>query len=346
MLRKIVKLFPLFLLAGIIITACDKKTEVKPDYMVVAYLWHEYPVNAPIEATCFTHLNYAFGNVNDSLNGVDILSPDCFKRVVALKDTFPHLKVLLSMGGGNDSKFSRMAADSLKRLAFAVDINRIITEYDIDGVDFDWEIPGNKFGVPEDTINYVKMIRDVRAAIGSDKLISIAGGGELGGVDGKAVLPYVDYFNAMTYDLSWAGQHHTGIHRSPLVGWRCIDETIADYHAKGVPDSMIVMGLAFYGRGDFERFPGWYNYGHIADHYDDLTFEWDSIAQVPYLMNADSALVLSFDNPESLKIKCDYIKENGYKGAMYWRYACDDSVGTLRHTVAQELLGGQIEYEK
>lgn len=326
---------------ALVVTACStNKTEKsdEPDYIVGAYLWHEYPIDAPIEADCFTHLNYAFGNVNDSLDGVDILSPKFFERVVALKDTFPHLKVLISIGGGNDSKFSNMAADSLKRLSFANDINRIITQYGIDGVDFDWEIPGNQFGVPEDTINYVKMIRDVRSAIGDDKLISIAGGGELGGVDGAAVLPYVDYFNAMTYDLSWDGEHHTAIHRSPRVGWRCIDETIADYHAKGVPDDKIVMGMAFYGRSALGRFPRWYNYAFIEKEYDDLTFEWDSIAQVPFLMNADSALVLSYDNPESLELKCQYIKDHGFLGGMYWRYACDDSVGTLRHTVARCLL--------
>lgn len=308
------------------------------DYIVGAYLWHEYPIDAPIEANCFTHLNYAFGNVNDSLDGVDILSPALFNRVVALKDTFPHLKILISIGGGNDSKFSRMAADSLKRLSFARDINRIITSSGIDGVDFDWEIPGNQNGMPEDTINFVKMIRDVRAAIGSEKIISIAGGGELGGVDAPKVLPYVDYFNAMTYDLSWDGEHHTAIHRSPRVGWRCIDETIAEYNSKGVPNDMIVMGMAFYGRSALGRFPRWYNYAFIEGHYDDLTFEWDSIAQVPFLMNADSALVLSYDTPRSLDIKCQYIKDHGFKGGMYWRYACDDSLGTLRHTVARNLL--------
>lgn len=342
MIRKFIKFIPAMLVAGAVCVACNNKAqekEAEPEYMVGAYLWHEYPIDAPIEADCFTHLNYGFGNVNDSLNGVEILSPDLFKRVAALKDSFPHLKVLISIGGGNNSKFSNMAADSLNRLAFAADVNRIITEYGIDGVDFDWEIPGNKFGVPEDTINFVKMIRDVRAAIGPDKLLSIAGGGELGGVDAPKVLPYVDYFNAMTYDLSWPPGHHTAMRRSPLVGWRSIDETLADYYAKGVPKEKIVMGLAFYGRGDGNRFPGWYNYGFIKPEYDDLTEKWDSIAEVPYLVNENGDFVLSFDNPKSIEIKCDFIKEQGFKGAMYWRYACDDSVGTLRHTVARCMLG-------
>lgn len=50
-------------------------------------------------------------------------------------------------------------------------------------------------------------------------------------------------------------------------------------------------------------------------------------------------MVLSYDDSRSLKLKCDFIKNNKLKGGMCRRYACDDSVGTLRKTVARELLG-------
>lgn len=340
-MKQFTKVFISFLLilAAISVGCGKKETSSTPEYVVGAYLWHSHVGEEPIDGDCVTHLYYGFGNVNDSLTGVDILSPDKFEYVASLKDSFPHLKVLISIGGGGNSKFSNMAADSLKRLAFAADINRIIAESGIDGVDFDWETPGNKYGVPEDTINFVKMIRDVRNAIGDDKLLTIAWGGGAGRLNGTAVLPYVDYFNVMAYDMGGYRKHHTSLHRSPLTGWHSIDETVSLYNARGIPNDKIVLGMGFYGRGDEERMPQFINYKELSPYYDDLTLEWDSIALVPYLMNADSALVLAFDNPRSLAIKCDYIKEQGLRGGMYWKYSADDSVGTLRHTVARCLLG-------
>lgn len=311
--------------------------EVDSDYVVGAYIYHKYPKNAPIEAQYFTQLNYAFGLVNDSLDGVEIPDPDFFERCVALKDTFPHLSVSISLGGANAAGFSQMAADSLKRLAFAADCARIIKQYKIDGIDVDWEFPGNSFGGPEDLVNYVKLIRDIRTAIGPDKLLTIAGGGDLAGVNAKEVLPYLDYINVMAYDLGWAPYHHTSLYRSPLTGWRSVEEVIADYHSKGVPNDKMVIGMGFYGRGDDTAFCGWTDYGKI-ELTDGMTEQWDEIAKVPYIITADSVMVLGFDNPRSLEIKCDYIKDNGFLGGMYWRYGCDDANGTLRKAVAKNLL--------
>ena len=42
---------------------------------------------------------------------------------------------------------------------------------------------------------------------------------------------------------------------------------------------------------------------------------------------------------KSLKIKCDYIKEKGLRGGMYWRSELDDDSMSLTRTVAGELLG-------
>ena len=50
-------------------------------------------------------------------------------------------------------------------------------------------------------------------------------------------------------------------------------------------------------------------------------------------------LVLGYDNPRSLRIKCEYVKENGLKGAMYWDYDGDNAEGDLRRTVAESILG-------
>ncbi len=306
-------------------------------YIIATYVYQDYPLDKPIDLSGFTHVNYAFGVVNDTYNGVNIGAPECFMRIAALKDSFPDLKVILSIGGAQAAGFSKMAADPMLRLAFAADCGRIIRQYGIDGIDIDWEFPCNAAGSPDDTKNHVYLMRDIRKAIGQDKILSIAGGGDLAGVDGVGILPYVNYINAMTYDLGWAPYHHTSLYRSPRTGWRSVEEVIADYNSQGVPNDRIVLGLGFYGRGDEVNYPGWTTYYEAVPGQGEYMM-WDDIAKVPYIANADSVMLVGFDNAKSIAIKCDYIKDNGFLGGFAWRYALDDSLGTLRKTMISHLL--------
>src|SRR5690242_16454212 len=45
-----------------------------------------------------THINYAFGHVNKTFDGVTIENEGRLKDIVALKSKYPQLKVLLSIG--------------------------------------------------------------------------------------------------------------------------------------------------------------------------------------------------------------------------------------------------------
>lgn len=66
---------------------------------------------------------------------------------------------------------------------------------------------------------------------------------------------------------------------------------------------------------------------------------WDDVAQAPYIADKDGKLVLGYDNPRSLTLKCGFIKENGLLGAMYWDYAGDNEFGDLQKTLVKELRG-------
>lgn len=305
-------------------------------YVVGVYIYKDFPKDVPIDAECFTHVNYAFGVVNPTCDGITIINPECFERVVKLKDTYPRLKVLLSLGGLNAIGFSRMATDSVKRVAFANDCARVIKRYGIDGIDLDWKYPCNSAGTPDDYNNYVKLVRDIRQSIGDKKILSAVTGGDLPGINAPAISPYIDYFNVLCYDLGWPPYHHTSLFRSQRTGWRSIDEIVAYYNSQGVPNEKIVLGVAFYGRGDEINCKGWVEYGDIKLE-EGQSEQWDDVAKVPYIIDADSAMVLAFENSKSLKIKCDYIKAGGFKGAFAWRYACDDVDGTLRHALAEGL---------
>ena len=56
---------------------------------------------------------------------------------------------------------------------------------------------------------------------------------------------------------------------------------------------------------------------------------WDDEAKVPWLsvQSADgkALFALSYENPRSVAIKADYIKNKGLGGAMFWEYGADDN---------------------
>ncbi len=62
------------------------------------------------------------------------------------------------------------------------------------------------------------------------------------------------------------------------------------------------------------------------------------MAKVPYLADSSGKMVLSYDNPRSLAVKCEYILEKGLLGAMCWDYAGDTSASDLRKTIHNSLL--------
>lgn len=60
-----------------------------------------------------------------------------------------------------------------------------------------------------------------------------------------------------------------------------------------------------------------------------FTEHWDDQAKVPWLSvnSADgkALFAISYENPRSVAIKADYIKEKGLAGAMFWEYGADDN---------------------
>ncbi|MBR6988203.1 MAG: glycoside hydrolase [Bacteroidaceae bacterium] len=296
-----------------------------------------------------THINYAFGHVNETFNGVNISNPDRLKKLVTLKQQNPNLKIQLSIGGWGSGRFSEMAADPKLRKAFAKDCGRIVKEFGIDGIDIDWEYPTNGgAGISEsaaDTYNYTLLMKDIRKAIGKKALLTLASSSSARYIDFPSILPYISFVNVMSYDMGTPPMGwHNALYPSEQSRRNSCQQTI-DRHIKvGIPITMITMGLPFYGRGargyqdymDWKVYVDWKKTGKLAS--DGLTEGWDDVAKVPYLNGKDGRPAYTFENEKSLKLKCDYIKERKLLGGMYWEYTCDDEQGTLRNLVRDELL--------
>lgn len=310
------------------------------DKIAVYYVtsWSNHEVNPAY----MTHINYAFGHVNESYNGVRIDNEERLKSIVLLKKKASHLKVLLSIGGWGSGRFSEMAASDDNRKVFAADCKRIIDSFALDGIDIDWEFPtSSSAGIsssPDDTRNYTLMMRDIRQAIGSDKLLTLATVHNGNFIDFHGILPYINFVNTMTYDMGNPPYLHSALYDSPNTNGNTTDAGVRAHLAAGVPPSMLVVGMPFYGRGK-GPFHSFADYGKMKSLPEGFSEKWDEKALVPYITDAEGKLVLGFENARSLKIKCDYVIDNGFRGAMYWEYSSDDDNNTLRSVVADNILG-------
>ena len=314
-----------------------KQAQTSSEKVVIAYVtsWSETMPNPDL----VTHINYAFGHVTNSFDGVRISNEERLKQIVALKKQSPELKVLLSIGGWGSGRFSEMAADENNRLSFAKDCQRVVQEFGLDGIDIDWEYPtssaANISSSPDDTDNFTLLMRDIRQAIGKDKLLTMASVASAQYVNFRDILNDIDFVNIMSYDMANAPRHHSTLYRASISGRLTCDDAVKAHIDAGVPAERLVMGMPFYGRGgkllsnrDFRD----------IDFNGEYTEHWNDTAKVPYLTNKDGIMVLGFDNPRSLSIKCEYILEKGLLGGMYWEYAADNDNADLARTVYEGIM--------
>ena len=308
--------------------------------VVVAYVtsWSEVMPDPQY----MTHINYAFGHVNESFNGVKIDNEERLRQIVDLRKQKPELKVLLSIGGWGSGRFSEMAANDEYRRAFAADCDRVVKEFALDGIDIDWEYPtssmANISSSPDDTENFTLLMQDIRAAIGNEKELTLATVASARYIDFKAILPSVDFVNIMAYDMASAPKHHSALYPSGHSGDITSDGAVTAHLKAGVPPSKLVMGMPFYGRGG-DGYPSFQDYNKVGNTDTQYTEKWDEVAQVPYPADKNDTLVFGFENPRSLAIKCQYILDKDLLGGMYWDYSGDNEQGDLRRTVAENLLG-------
>lgn len=333
------------LLTFLIVISCSSKTTStieKPDTqskIIVAYVtsWSQIMP----DPAYMTHINYAFGHVNDSFNGVRINNENRLRQIVSLKEEKTSLKVLLSVGGWGSGRFSEMAASEQNRKQFAEDCLRIMNEFNLDGIDIDWEYPtssmANISSSPDDTNNFTLLMKDIRSAIGKDKLLTLASAASAQYIDFKAIDPYVDFVNIMAYDMASAPKHHSALYMSENSGSLTSDEAVKRHNTAGFPSNRLVLGMPFYGRGGKSGIPDFVDYKEI-ETLSGVTTKWDEKAQVPYLIDSNGDFVCGFENPRSLKIKCQYVKEQGLLGAMYWDYDGDNAAGDLRKTVYETIM--------
>ena len=333
---------------------------------------------AEIAAEKLTHINYAFANIKDGrvVEGF-ARDAENFKVLAGLRARHPHLHILVSVGGWTWSGgFSDAALTPESRRRFVESAVDFVRRHDLDGFDVDWEYPGlpgyGNTHRPEDKANFTALMSELRTALDRDGarrkrklLLTLAAGASqdfLAHTEMDKVAAVSDFVNLMTYDFRVAGEkglagHHANLFPNPAdPRLRSGDTAVREFLAAGVPARKLVLGVPFYGRAwvvaDATN-DGLYQAGtapavRLETNYDSLAAtlvnrdgfvrKWDAAAQAPYLWNAEKRIFVSYDDPESLRLKTRYIVEKGLAGAMFWEYS-SDATGTLLDALFSGLRG-------
>ncbi|WP_028543607.1 glycoside hydrolase family 18 protein [Paenibacillus taiwanensis] len=307
------------------------------------------------DAAKLTHLNVAFGHVKDDRITIDHVVN--LSALHVLKEYNAKLQILLSVGGWSAGGFSEAASTPEGRRLFAESALEVLEAAPFDGIDLDWEYPcyaeAGITASPADKQNFTLLLKELRQALdakgkvdGRHYLLTIAAGADQYYIDGTemdAIHPYLDFIQLMTYDMRGGFQtltgHHTNLYSSTGDLFRIsVDASVQLFVSAGVPRHKIVIGAAFYSRM-WNNVPdtnhgylqmagssGGYgpDYTKLVSEYINMngyTRYWDDEAKAPYLYNGSS--FITYDDPESLAHKCEYIKANGIAGIMFWEYSCD-----------------------
>jgi len=344
-------------------------------FEVTGYVFAREAVLAPgaVDPKKLTRINYAFANIQ---NGRMVLGAPAdaqnFAMLTAMRNANSGLTVLVSVGGWLwSTNFSDMALTAESRRTFDDSVMRFLTQYDLDGLDIDWEFPGMPgAGHPfraEDKQNFTLLVKELRELFDAETLktghrlyLTVAMGASddvIAHTEMRKVQRYVDTVNLMSYDYYEPGSESITGNHAPLftdpADPRAVsaDQSIRAFEKAGVPAAKILLGVPFYGHewGDVpdqnhglfqpgKAIPGAYVPFSTIDGQigPGFTRYWDTAASVPYLYNAEKKTFVSYEDPESLKAKCKYVRDHKLGGIMFWEYSSDAS-GKLLTTIDSEL---------
>ena len=120
------------------------------------------------KAKQITHINYAFANIKDGkvVEGY-VSDEENLKKLNDLKKVNGDLKILISVGGWSWSKnFSDAVLTESSREVFAASAVEFMLKHHIDGIDLDWEYPGqrgdNNIFRPDDKENFTAVLKLLR----------------------------------------------------------------------------------------------------------------------------------------------------------------------------------------
>lgn len=368
---------------------------VRPGKVVAAYFggWDKYSSNYDVSdiekvAHVITHVIYAFAKPNSQTATCDLADvwadlganlehrkkvAGHFGKFLELKKKFPHLKILLSVGGGTYSKALSEIAKQGKISKFIDSVMQLLNRYEyvfdhskngnehshifeypglFDGIDIDWEWTGK---VPdEDVVAYHELLIGLSKQLKRKNMILTSAiqvdQKILNALGLYRVIPYVDWFHVMTYN--YGGPNGSGISMNapicnPHSGYN-IEESINNLMANGISPAKMVLGIPLYGHVYDKTVPrlgssfaktsktGALAYNQIKNIYLDdpgCRTKWHERSFVPYAYCPTDEVFVSYDDEASIRKKYEYAKKKRLQGVFFWRLSGDDENHSLIRSI-------------
>ncbi|MEZ6189881.1 MAG: glycoside hydrolase family 18 protein [Phycisphaerales bacterium] len=258
------------------------------------------------------------------------------------------VKVLISVGGSESDAFlAPVAADPAKLDLFVHELIDYVKSNDYDGIDLDWEFPNSEASA-QGLIRMIALLRQsidkLEADTARDYLLTRAVGGAWAYtyIPTEVFRDNFDFLNVMCYDCTGPWAELAG-HHSPLTASiegakhnvATAEQTLKHWRdERGLPTSMLVMGLPAYGRG----FRGVEMFGTVEKNSDaHTTYTYADLDRkmaegwtvkrmdngAPWLVAPDGSEIVGFDDPESIRMKTRWAVGKGLAGVFFWEATQD-----------------------
>ncbi len=309
----------LFLLSILSLTRCTslkKTTSSKDEFKVVGYYTPNSAAPESLPLNYLTHINYSFSIPAPSGDTLMPLKDDSIlKRLVAHAHKNREAEVFISIGGwgigdggGDDSRFHRMAERAEGRHTFVKRSLELVKKYNLDGVDLDWEYPDEDSRSADDYVLLVRELADSLHALNKKLTAAVVASGKKGFGTKKEALDAMDWVNLMAYDGDYGGDILKA--HSPYA--YAVQSITYWVDQRGLEPSKAIIGLPFYSKKGFGQFGPTYKQliADGASAYDDY---WKGAF---------------YNGINTIEAKTRLAKKLGLGGVMIWEIGLDTSDDT------------------
>lgn len=259
-----------------------------------------------------THIAIAFSQIKET-DGfwtayvTDEVRSGIIKIMNEIKRQNADTKVLLSVGGAGADGFCQASQTKQARKKFADSCLKLVDEFELDGIDLDWEFPGESVlkiqSCKHCKKDFLLLLDECRRQL-KMKLLTIAvGSNRYFGIDVKNIGRLVDYVFVMTYDL---GPMHSNIFLSKAF--------TSMWNILGVAKNKICIGVPFYGR-------------NVKDLEKDTAFNNAKNGKITYFLGQSFSDYYGnkycFDTPSDVLRKGAWASRNGFGGIFCWEITGD-----------------------